>query len=109
MTNGTNLLDVKHVGYTQFVRQRQPKNVIRISFVSGAAALFRVITNSAIFDSTRETLTLNANWPATYTVAEIDRIEYVEKVRIDTDDITLDFDENGNVCRVPLPLLAVFE
>lgn len=99
LTSGQNTLDVAHVGYAQFVRHRQPKNIIRVSFTSGATPLLRTITASTAVSSTVEQLTLDANWPATYTPSQVSRIEYVELVRLDEDDIEIEYGQSGLVAR----------
>jgi hypothetical protein len=109
LTNGGNTLDVANYGYAQFVNERQPRNVIRVSFVSGATPLLRTITASTETSATVEQLTLNTTWPATYTPAQVARIEFVEKVRFDADDVRLEFDENGITARMVVPVKVVLE
>lgn len=82
-------ISVANVGYTQFVQSRQPKNVIRVTFNNGDPALLRTVVSSSIVDSSKETLTLDGVWPSAYTADEIERIEYVEKVRFDSDRIRI--------------------
>lgn len=109
LTSGTNTIDVDNVGYTQFVRDRQPKADIRITFVDGSPPLLREITGSTSPSSTTDTLTVDTNWPSTITPAEIARIEYVEKVRLDSDDVKLEFDSSGHRARLVSPITALFE
>ncbi len=109
LTSGSMALTVANVGYAQFVRERQPKQVLRVNFADGSPALFRTVTDSTVIDATEESLDLNTTWPATYTPADISRIEYVEEVRFASDDIVIEYDQAGYVARVTAELVAVFE
>lgn len=109
LVSGTNTLDVVNVGYAQFVRNRKPKNVIRVSFVSGATPLLRAVTGSSVPSPTVDRLVLDANWPATFTPDEIARIEYVETIRLDADTVRLEFDASGHTARLVAPVTAVLE
>lgn len=105
----TNLLTVANVGYAQYVRNRQPKSDIRVNFVDGSTPLTRAITGSTVVSSVEDQLTVDSNWLATVTPAEIERIEYLEKVRFASDDIQLRFHENGNIAHLIAGVEGVFE
>jgi len=107
MTSGQTTLAVQHVGYTAFARSRQPKNVIRVQPVSGAAFI-RTITGSTAPTSTQENITVTPSWPTTLTPAQIDRISFVEKVRSDSDTVRITHGP-GNARRAVLPLVTVLE
>ena len=109
LVSAADTMDVQNVGYTQFVRDRQPKDVIRVNFVDGSTPLLRGITGSASPSSTVDQLTLDGTWPSTITPAEISRVEYVEKVRLDTDDVRIEYDSSGIRARLVAPVVAVFE
>tara|TARA_R110000822_G_scaffold120633_6_gene254170 strand:- start:4827 stop:6545 length:1719 start_codon:yes stop_codon:yes gene_type:complete len=109
LLSASDALDVTNVGYAQFVRNRQPKNVIRVNFVNGDPPLLREILSSATISTTVEQLTVDTNWPSTITPAEISRIEFVEKLRFDTDDLVINYEPNVQVAHFTVPLKAVFE
>lgn len=109
LLNASNTMDVENVGYAQFVRNRQPKNVIRVNFADGSTPLVRAITGSSSTSTTVDQLVVDVNWPSTITPAEISRVEYVEKVRFDTDKIRLEYDSSGQTARMVVPIVAVFE
>ena len=88
MLTGTFVLNMDNIGYTVNAHQRWPKQVIRIIFKDGSI-LTRTIQNSAEVSETQEQLTLDAGWPAEYEPEDIERIEFLEKVRLDVDDITI--------------------
>ena len=88
MAIGTFVLNISKIGYTVNARQRWPKQVIRVIFADGSI-LYRTIQNSAILNDTVEQLTLDVAWPAAYTPDDVERIEFLEKVRLDVDDIVI--------------------
>ena len=88
MAIGTSILNMEHIGYTINARERWPKQVIRVVFKDGSI-LVRTIQDSAELSSVQEQLTLDAAWPATYTPDEVERIEFLEKIRLDIDDIVI--------------------
>ena len=109
LVSGANTIDVTNVGYQQFVRDRQPKNVIRVNFVDGSSPLIRTVTGSTMTSSTVDQLTLDGTWPSTITPAEVSKVDYLEKVRFDTDRIRMSFDSSGHRARMIAPVKTVFE
>ena len=108
LASGSDELNISNIGYTQFVRSRQPMNVILVTFNNGDPALTRTVLSSVVVDSTRETLTLDGTWPSTYAVSDVERIEYVQKVRFDADRITLrHFGGGGHATRIAAPIKTV--
>ena len=105
---GSTGLNITNVGYTRFVQSRSPKNVIRVSFNNGDPPLVRSIATSTEVDSTKEALVLGETWPSNYLVSEISRIEYVEKVRFDTDKITFSHKVGGYNTMVSGTVKVVF-
>jgi len=88
MLIGTHVLNMDNIGYTVNAQQRWPKQWIRVVHKDGTIQL-REIQNSAEVSEVQEQLTLDDSWPATYEPDDIERIEYLEKVRLDTDDIVI--------------------
>lgn len=86
--NGTATLDVTNVGFTQFARQRNRFNVVRIELTDGTL-LDATITASSVVSLTVERLTLSLNAPRDIEASEFARVDFVERVRIDSDDITI--------------------
>jgi hypothetical protein len=108
LVSGSAALTVSNIGYTRFIRQRQPLNVLRVTFTSGTV-LMRTVLSSLEVDATEETLTLDSTWPSTFTPADVERIELVEKVRLSADRVRIEYGENGNSARCTAPVVAVFE
>jgi len=88
MLIGTSVLNMANIGYTINARQRWPKQFIRIIF-KDETILVREIQSSAEVDQAQEQLTLDQAWPADYEPEDIERIEFLEKVRLDVDDIVI--------------------
>lgn len=106
--SGSNQLQINNIGYTQYVQSRQPKNVIRVKLLDGTS-IVRKVLSSVIVDDNQETLTLDANWPSAITAAQIDRINYVEKLRFDSDQIRLLHTVGDRVVKISAPVKVVFE
>lgn len=88
LINSSSTITMANIGYTVNARERWPKQVIRLHKKDGTI-LVRTIQDSAEVSAAVEQLTVDTAWPYDITVAEIERIEFLEKVRFDTDDITL--------------------
>ena len=107
ITAGT-IINVANVGYTQFVQNRPPHNVIRITYNDGTPDDIRTIVSSSIVSSTREALTLNSAIGA-HAQSAVKKIMYVEKVRWDSDEILIRHEAGDRVRRITGPIKTVFE
>lgn len=108
LLSGSNLMTVTNYGYAQFVRQRQPKDRIRITLASGTI-LLRTITGSVNVSPTTDQLSVDVNWVSTVPFATIVRVEYLEEIRFDVDRVEVEFEESGQRAYLAVPLRAVFE
>lgn len=108
LVSGQNKMTVSHMGYTRFVREREPKATFRITFTDDTS-LVREITDSEVLSGTEERLTLNTTWPANRPVDEIVRVQFYELVRTDTDDIMIDHGVTVGKARVFFPVKVVFD
>jgi hypothetical protein len=109
LNSGGSTMNIENVGYTQFVRNRQPKNIIRVTFNDGTAPLIRTITTSSEIDDDNETLTLDGVWPSNYPVSVVDRVMYVEEVRFSSDTIRIQHTIGQLTVRIQAPVVTVFE
>lgn len=110
LTSGTSTLTISNVGYARYVRERVPLNVIRVVFVNSATTpLLREIIGSSEIDGTTEQLTVDSNWPSTFTPAQVKRIEYVELSRFDSDAIRIRYALGDRSARISAPLITVFD
>lgn len=109
LASGSALMNVKYVGYTQFIRQRQPKSLIRIVLTNGTTIIRTIIGSTIAIANVKETLTVDANWASNVTVASVLRIEYIEKVRQDSDRITIQYLPGDLSTRISAPVRTVLE
>lgn len=108
MTSGQTTLAIANVGYTSFVRSRQPRGIIRVVPYSGSAFI-RTIQSSTVNSATQETITITSTWPTTLQPSEIRRIEFVEEVRGASDEIRIEHRAGGLAQRVHFPVVTVLE
>ena len=101
-------LIIANIGYTQFLRTRQPRNHIWVRLIDGTV-LTREITSSTETTSAIETLALNTTWGQDVTVAEIDRISYLEEVRFDSDDISIEYSRGERQVYLSAPITTTFD
>lgn len=88
MLNASTTFTMDNIGYTVNAYQRWPKQVIRVHLTDGTI-LVRTIQNSAEVSASVEQLTVDTAWPYDIEPEDIDRIEFLEKVRLDEDDIVI--------------------
>jgi len=104
------VIDISDVSYVDSVVQRQPRNIIRVTKTDGTQSDPLVITGSSKPSTGVERLDFGGTVTGiTAVLADIDRIEYIEKVRINTDRIKIrHFDANGTAV-VTFPVMTVLE
>jgi hypothetical protein len=107
LSSGSSTMDVENIGYVRFVQDRERMRTFRITFTDGTS-LFRVIQSSVQLSSTTERLTLDTTWPSTRPASEVQRVEFIELVRFDTDDMVLEHDRSGSA-RLRAPVRTIDE
>lgn len=97
--SGGSTVDVTDVQYSTLVQQAQPRDIIRIVKTDGTKSDPKEITGSSIPVAGTDRLSIApATWGINADVEDIERIEYIHKVRLDTDRIRMRFtDANGNM------------
>lgn len=108
IASGSATLVIANVGYTRFVHVRQPRDVVRITFADGSV-LMRAIIDASEVSVDEESLTLDANFPANQLAEDVVRVEFVEKVRFDSDRIRIDYRPGDHTARVSAPVRSVLE
>lgn len=108
VTFGGSTLDIRNIGYTTFVRSREPRNVIRVTKTDGTSEI-RTITDSVELSDTEERLTVSPSWGISATVSEIERIDFIEKARFDKDEIVIDHTQGTGLSVISVPIKAVFD
>lgn len=108
MATASQDLVIQNIGYTQFVRGRQPKNRLWMRLTDGTIITKEIITWVET-TTTTETLTVDSTWGQDITLAEIDRISYLEEVRYNTDEITIRHERGERLVRISAPVITVFD
>lgn len=88
LVNASASFTMTMIGYTTNVYQRWPKQVFRMHLKDGTI-LTRTIVNSVEATADTEQLTVDAPWPYDIQPDDIERTEFLQKVRLDTDDIVI--------------------
>ena len=106
-SSGSSTLTVENTGYAKYVQSRAPRNLIRVNLTDGTQ-IVRTVSSASELSPTQEQLTLNTTWSASIPLNTIDRIEILELVRIDSDDIEL-VHSNSTEAEISFPVIGVFE
>jgi len=88
LLNASSTFTMDHIGYTVNADKRWPKQVFRMHLKDGTI-LTRTIQNASEVSSSVEQLTVDTAWPYDIEPEDIERVEFLEKVRFDTDDIII--------------------
>jgi hypothetical protein len=108
VTAGSGVLTVQNVGYTKFINAVAPRNVIRLTKTDGTSAI-RTITGAAVIDENEEQLTIFGTWGINATIAQVRRVDFIEKVRMDDDEAVLTHQDALGWSVVNFPVKAVLE
>ena len=108
LTTASQDLIITNIGYTQFIRNRQPRNHIWLRKTDGSV-ITREITSSTETTSAIETLALNTTWGEDISLAEIERISYLEEVRFNADDIVIEYARGERQVYVTAPIISTFD
>lgn len=103
-------IDVSAVNYVDSIQSRQPRNIIRVVKTDGTTSDPKLVTGASIPSEGTERLSIATDTVGiNASVAEVDRIEYIEKVRIDTDTIRIQHIDGNGTATVTFPVIAVLE
>ena len=94
LANASTALDVVNNGYTTFTQSRQPRDEIRVVETDGTT-YDRSVVSSAELSADEERLTVSSAWPSTIAKGDVERIEILEKVRLESDRVRL---THGELC-----------
>ena len=118
ITSGGSTLQVDNTKYAQFCDGRVPRDLLRVTTDAGVEYIAS-ITGSTEIDDDNESIAINVllkdgvsagpTWPDTVTVANIDRIDFVQKVRLDSDEITITHLDGAGQARISTQVTTVFE
>ncbi len=107
-SSGAGLIRVRRNFYPTFVAERQPFNKIQVTLTTGA--VFRhTIVDSANVNQDETDLTITPTLSTDYTVANVAKIEYITKHRLDSDVLEFQGRRPQDDYTVVLPLIEVLE
>ena len=99
---------VAGLDYVNHVRSRQPKNIIRVRKFDGTFGGPYFVTD-AVESAGNSQLNIDMPTGITATVAEIERIEYVEKVHGTSDQIDIIHEDTNGKALCSIPVMASLE
>ena len=109
LASGGATMTITNVGYNQFVQNRAPKNKFRVVLNDGTVIPPVTVLSSAPIDASTEQITFTTTWPSTIQIADIKRVEIFEKVRLDSDDVSITHENALGQARINFPVKVVFE
>lgn len=101
-------MDIANVGYTDFTDSRQPRDVVRVVETDGTETI-RSVSAAAELSEDVERLTVDSGWPDNIAIADVERIDIVEKVRFDTDTFVIIHDDFQGRATITAPTKAVLD
>lgn len=99
---------VEGTGYAKHVRAEGPYNVVRLTLTDGTEVVNTITAAVANNDGT-ETFTMANEWDSDILVASVAKVDILEKVRFDTDNLTIEHLSGGYVKRIGAPVRGVIE
>lgn len=109
ITSGTATMDVANAGNHSYAAVgSSPHRYVRIELADGTRVI-KQISSVAVIDANVERLTMSANFAASIAYINIVRVQFLEKVRIDAEDLTLTHSDLWGSCLVAVPVKAVLE
>lgn len=103
-------IDVSDVSYSDSVQSRQPRNVIRIHKTDGTFSDPKLVTGASKPSPGVERLSISPDDTGiTALIADVERIEYIEKVRLDSDIVRITHLDGNGTALVTFPVKTVLE
>lgn len=100
---------VANAGFTAYTALGQkPRKYIRVTKTDGTR-IGAVVTNITVVDPTTEQITIAATWGADIALEDIERISILEKVRLDSDEITITHTDLKGSAELSVAVKAVLE
>ena len=103
---GNNGIQVEKNGYAKHVRAESPYNVIRLTLTDGTE-IIRTIATTQENEDNSESWTVSENWDSDISAASIAKVDILEQVRFDTDNLTIEHLSGGYVKRIGAPVRGV--
>jgi len=101
-------LDVVNAGYTEHTQARQPRDRIRVVLADGTTYERRVVSSSEL-SADEERLVVDSAWPASVALADILRVDVIEKARLDADRVRIEYRDLVGAATIVVPVRSVLE
>jgi len=108
LLSGNSTLTMDHIGYVVNADDRWPKQVFRVHLTDGTI-LTRTIQSSSEISTSEEQLTVDTVWPYNIEPEDIERIEFLTKVRFATDDIVITHNNAIGWAECVVPTIEVMD
>ena len=106
LTSGDDTLTFENFGYDQFVGARAPRDVIRVVLKDGTT-LIRTVISNIVLSVDEERIQVDSAWGVDKSVDEIDFVDYVTLVRMDSDEVTITHGKSIGEAIVTVPVIEV--
>lgn len=106
LSSASDLLRINNAGYTNFSFSATGHKIIRVVKTDGTT-ITRTITASAEDIGDIENITVDSVWGEDVALADIERVEFLEKVRFNNDTFVLTHFEDGTMV-VGVPVITVY-
>jgi hypothetical protein len=94
IVNGTDILDIENIGYSDFVDGTEPNKSIYVLLNNGTI-ITRQVQSSSVVSSTIERLIIDIAWPSDILVSDIRRISYLRLGRFALDNFEINHNNSG--------------
>lgn len=98
----------ENFGYTKLVERRRPRDAVRLVLTDGTS-VSRNVVDSEVIDTTEERLQVDAVWGVNASLSEISRVEYLTKVRMNSDEIQINHLDALGRANAVVPVIGVLE
>ncbi|MCK5131693.1 MAG: hypothetical protein KAR40_06020 [Candidatus Sabulitectum sp.] len=106
---GTTVLNIVNVGFSQFAKGNKPSRYrLRVHLTDGTI-YDRTVDSASEVDSQNEQIVVDTAWPIDVEIEDVERIEYVELVRSDTDSFKIEHQNAIGQTRLFFPVKVVFD
>jgi len=94
LASGTSLMDIDHIGYTDYIGANEPNKSLYIVLNDGTVYT-REVQSASEIDSTTERLVLDTTWPTNILPSEIYRISFLRLCRFAVDRFEINHTVSG--------------
>lgn len=106
-SSGTTL-NFRNAGLVDFVGVQVPRNAVRVTLTNGTT-LDRTVNSASEIDPDTEQIVVSSQWGVNATLAEIARVTFVEKTRLDSDEVRLVHTSGRGDAEIEVPIVGVLE